>query len=1145
MESICMKFLADLHIHSKYSRATAKNLDLEHLHTAAQQKGITVLATGDFTHPGWFQEVKDKLIPAEQGLFQLNKDLAYRSNQSVPCACHSDVRFMLAAEISNIYKKNGKTRKNHNLIFVPDLVSAQKITRRLKKIGNIESDGRPILGLDAKDLLQIVLDINDKAFLIPAHIWTPWFSLLGSKSGFDSIGECFGELAPHIFAVETGLSSDPEMNWRVSDLDGKTLVSNSDAHSPHKIGREANIFDTDLSYDDIRLALKTGDPKRFKGTFEFYPEEGKYHLDGHRKCDVRLWPEESLHINGDCPVCAKPLTLGVLHRVEALADRPAGQKPKRHHPYHKVIPLQEVLANVFGVGPASQRVQKNYNELLHQFGPEYAILHDIDPIDIQQEGLPVLAEAIRRMRSGQVVIKPGYDGEFGKINIFNTHERKHFDGQTTLFSNEMGSSKVEHGRAARQARSATFLGKSRSITDFKPVSSKAAHAPKESLNRQQRQAVEHHSGPVLIVAGPGTGKTRTLTARIASLMRDRGIKPDHILGVTFTIKAAEEMRQRLKAIMAHGAKLPMVTTFHGFCYQLLIRWGALTGCRIIDEKDQKHLMKHVMRACLKPHQASSIDFAVVYKQITVAKQNVLSADELSGPMEMMNDVHMISNAYRGYQEMMASQGLIDYEDLIYKVVCRFEAEPKLARRYQRQYQHILVDEYQDLNHGQYRLVKALSPPDKNLFVIGDPNQSIYGFRGSDSVYFERFQSDYPQAAVIELQQNYRSTQTIIDASQQFLSRENKKQSYSSAVYTNTAGGNKIGIIESPSEQAETVAVGHRIEQLVGGIGLHSIDFGKLEANEPEGIYGFSDIAVLFRTRKQIKLFANRFIDVGIPFQINDKELILDQDGIREIVSLYKLLTHYGSYKDIENLLTLSEKKPNRQTLDQFFNWTFENRYAVSSAIKSVQQVQIEGISATQRKRLAEYLRHITDSNDINLETTIDAVLQQLFDLMVKRRMIHDPFSADLLERFDALKKMAQPYGQNIGAFLGDLAMKKDADLYDSQAQSVALMTIHAAKGLEFPVVFICGCEEGLIPFRRPQDHATDLSEESRLFYVAMTRAKEQLYLSYANRRSVYGRPATAKPSPFIESIAAEFKRLHKMKSRRQEDPRGPIQLDLF
>jgi uncharacterized protein (TIGR00375 family) len=423
-----MKFIADFHVHSKFSRATAKNLDLENIHIAAQIKGIKVVGTGDFTYPGWFSEICEKLQPAEPGLFKLKDEYARTCDKEVPSSCRSEVRFILSTEISNIYKKNNKTRKNHNLILMPDLTAAELFNARLDNIGNIQSDGRPILGLDARDLLEILLETSGESYLIPAHIWTPWFSVLGSKSGFDSIEECYEDLTPHIFAVETGLSSDPRMNWRVSELDGLTLVSNSDAHSPSNLGREANLFNTELSFPAIKTALKTADPGQFLGTFEFYPEEGKYHFDGHRNCNVRLHPLETLENKGKCPVCGKDLTIGVLHRVEELADRPLDQYPSNCHPYYSMVQLVDILSEIFKVGAKSKKVLKNYRTAIYELGSEFNILHFLEPENIDRAGIPLLGEAVRRIRNKEIEVVPGYDGEYGRVLIFRANERERLIG---------------------------------------------------------------------------------------------------------------------------------------------------------------------------------------------------------------------------------------------------------------------------------------------------------------------------------------------------------------------------------------------------------------------------------------------------------------------------------------------------------------------------------------------------------------------------------------------------------------------------------------------------------------------------------------------------------------------------------------------
>ncbi|MFQ6114216.1 MAG: endonuclease Q family protein, partial [bacterium] len=391
-----MKFIADIHLHSHFSRATSKDLNLEYLCKWAQLKGIQVVGTGDIAHPGWLEEMKKKLEPAEEGLFQLKEEFSKPIQKEVFKACQNPVRFVLAGEISNIYKKNDKVRKIHNVVFLPSFQAVEKLQATLEKVGNIRSDGRPILGLDARDLLEIVLESDPQAHLIPAHIWTPWFSLLGSMSGFDSVEECFDDLTSHIFALETGLSSDPPMNWRLSALDGYTLVSNSDAHSPQKVAREANVFDTELSYPAIFEALKTGDPEAFCGTIEFFPEEGKYHYDGHRKCGIRWDPKTTLRNKGICPECGKSVTVGVMHRVETLADREEGEKPPRCHPFKSLIPLPEVLAEVHEVGVNSRRVNESFELLLSKLGPELDILRYLPLEDVEKIAGSLLAEGIRR-----------------------------------------------------------------------------------------------------------------------------------------------------------------------------------------------------------------------------------------------------------------------------------------------------------------------------------------------------------------------------------------------------------------------------------------------------------------------------------------------------------------------------------------------------------------------------------------------------------------------------------------------------------------------------------------------------------------------------------------------------------------------------
>lgn len=427
-------FYTDLHLHSHYSRATSKNLDLEHLNLWGQIKGIDIAGTGDFTHPAWFKELKEKLEPAEEGLFKLKNKFIKTTQSQCPKSCQADVRFLLTVEISNIYKRHDKVRKVHNVVCAPSFQAAEKIIARLDKIGNLKSDGRPILGLDSRNLLEIVLESDPLSYLIPAHIWTPWFSVLGSKGGFNSLEEAFGDLTDQIFALETGLSSDPLMNWRLSQLDKCVLVSNGDAHSPPKLGREATIFDCDMSYNAIYNALKY--PQKNKGligTIEFYPEEGKYHYDGCRNCEQRLHPRQTIELNGKCPGCGKAVTVGVMARVEELADHREGRKSPNSRPYYSLIPLTEIIGDAKGMGQASQAVQTLYFEMLNRLGNEIYILRECPLERIQQSFGDKIAEGIDRVRTGKVEIAAGYDGEYGKIKIFSSQEREIVKEQLTLF----------------------------------------------------------------------------------------------------------------------------------------------------------------------------------------------------------------------------------------------------------------------------------------------------------------------------------------------------------------------------------------------------------------------------------------------------------------------------------------------------------------------------------------------------------------------------------------------------------------------------------------------------------------------------------------------------------------------------------------
>ncbi len=693
-------FYADLHIHSKYSRATSKNCDLENLALWGAKKGLSIISTGDFTHPIYFDEIKEKLKYLGDGVFKLKDEIENEVFKNYPKL--TPPKFLLSVEISTIYKRFDKTRKVHHVVFCPDIESASKFRNRLDKIGNIKSDGRPILGITSRNLLEIALEASNDSYIIPAHIWTPWFSALGSKSGYDSIEDCYEDLSDHIFALETGLSSDPYMNWRVSKLDKYRLVSNSDAHSPSKLAREATVFDFNPDYFSLKNALMTG--KGYVGTVEFFPEEGKYHFDGHRKCGVCLESFETKKLKGICPVCSKPLTIGVSYRVEELADRKEGEFiPKTGGVVFSLIPLVEIISEIFELGVASKKVETEYERLISKFGSELDILQKIETDKLKQDST-VLAEAINRLRNEKVIKTPGYDGEYGAIKLFNPGEVKDF------YNLKLGLDlKIENKKTEKKK-----------YTPLKEeISKKAKDETKKQEDIFQKEAIESDASKLLIVAGPGSGKTTVLTKKIAYLIKNNLIEAKNCLALTFTKKAAEELSERLGKILGKETFIN-VHTFHSLCFKILKEKGDILG--------------------LKP------DFQIITKE-----EKLLYKDD-----------EKIENA-------------LDFEDLIKLTIELLEKNKEVLDEYIQLFKYIFVDEYQDIDSRQYQLIKLLTS--KNIFAIGDNNQAIYGFRGGSARFFNNFSIDYPDSKKIILKNNYRSSKYITDASNDLINSYNSISKY--------------------------------------------------------------------------------------------------------------------------------------------------------------------------------------------------------------------------------------------------------------------------------------------------------------------------------------------------------------------------------
>jgi DNA helicase II / ATP-dependent DNA helicase PcrA len=1030
-------FHADLHIHSKFSRACSKDCDIPHLAAGALRKGITVVGTGDFTHPAWSGELKKTLVPAEAGLLQLRPDLEKDLRQRTPAACNQAVRFMLSVEISTIYRRDERTRKVHHLIYAPSFEAADRITASLSKIGNLASDGRPILGLDSRDLLEITLEGGPGCYLVPAHIWTPWFAVLGSRSGFDAVADCYGDLAGEIFAVETGLSSDPGMNWMCSSLDGYRLVSNSDAHSPPMLGREATTFSAAMDYFSIADALRTGDG--LAGTIEFYPEEGKYHLDGHRKCGIRFDPQQTRAEDGVCPECHKPLTVGVLHRVAELADRRDGYRPDGAADFNNLVQLPEIIGEILSVGPKSKSVNRLIDRLVAAFGPELSILQQVPADELGRVGGSALGEAIGRLRRGEVVKDAGYDGEYGTVRLFAPGE---LDRAEALFDVPQpvpaATGPKLPARGARPAEAAPDpLARPEAPT---PSDSTAppdsAAVLLDGLDDEQRAAAAAPAkAPLMIIAGPGTGKTRTLTHRIVHQAVTEERPAEQFLAITFTRRAAQEMRSRLAALATLGGPVPVaadgpaqfaVTTFHGLALRLLTENHDQAGLPAdVQVADEGRRLEAATRVAGSERDGRRL-------------LNRLAAGEPDQADRAKQEEFQASRA--AFRAELARDGLLDVDELVARAVQLLRDHPDVVTVLRGRWPRISVDEYQDVDEPQYELLRQLAGAGDGLTVIGDPDQAIYGFRGADVGFFLRFGTDYPGARTVYLTRNYRSGPTVVSAAVQAIApatlvpgRQLEAVRRPSRAMAVAVPGAPVVVHEAPSELAEGTWIAAEIDRLIGGSSFHSLDSGRADSRQRHTALGLSDIAVLYRTDAQTPPLLQALNRAGLPAQKGSHDRLARRPGVRDLVRELQL------------------SPPGDDVAGQ-----------LGAAVGRL----------TALTRGAE--------------------------------------SVDILTAGEVLAPLARRCGDDLEQFLTEISLGAEADAQDPRADAVTLLTLHAAKGLEFEVVFIAGCGHGLLPLRWPgDDPSADTSEERRLLFVGMTRARSRLLLSYAAPRGA---------SPFLSAI---------------------------
>jgi len=1045
-------FHADLHVHSRFSRACSKDCDIEHLSLSALRKGLTVLGTGDFTHPAWAAELRETLVPAEPGLFRVRPELERRLVRDTPGSCAGTVRFMLSVEISTIYRRDDRTRKVHHLIYAPSFEAADRVTAALARIGNLASDGRPILGLDSRDLLEITLSADPGCFLVPAHVWTPWFAVLGSKSGFDAVADCYADLAEHIFAVETGLSSDPQMNWTCSSLDRYRLVSNSDAHSPPMLGREATVFDTDIDYFAIASALRTG--VGLAGTIEFFPEEGKYHLDGHRKCEVRVDPERTRELDAVCPVCGKPLTVGVLHRVAELADRPAGFRPDGAAGYTCLVQLPEVMGEILATGPKSKKVTGEVSRLVAALGPELSILRDVPLEEISRVGGSLLGEGIGRLRRSEVIRDAGYDGEYGTIRLFQPGELDEAGLFAVTGLAAGGSGTASRAGASRTAgrggaaAAAGPAGRSRrrggggtggSAADSLAPSSAdpmtTTGSVLDGLDPEQRAAATADA-PLLIIAGPGTGKTRTLTHRIAYQIGERGVPARQFLAITFTRRAAEELAGRLAVLCPRPDEQPTVTTFHGL------------GLRILRE--------HCDLAGLPA------GFGVADEAARLAAATELAGSERDGRRLLAG---LDPDGKLALRRALLARDLVDFDGLVELAAALLGAHPDVAAGLRARWPQISVDEYQDIDAVQYDLVRAISGDGAGLTAIGDPDQAIYGFRGADVSIFGRFGADFPAATTVELTRNYRSNPPIVTAAAQAIAPSTLVPGRT-AVAVRTDSFDTVTFHEAADEHAEASWIAAMVDKLLGGASFHALDTGRADGHE-HGKLGLADIAVLYRTDAQASPLGQALTRAGLPFQKRSHDLLARRAGVTEVVREMRLV---GA------------------------------------------EVSAAGPGGP---RGPEGPGGPGSAGDVVPRLT--AAVQAL----ARARGERDPAVVDIRAAGELLTPLARRCGTDLERFLAEIGLGAETDAMDPRAEAITLLTLHGAKGLEFDVVFLAGCERGLLPLRLPGSGpltAADEAEERRLLFVGMTRARGKLLLSCAARRTRHGSEEPAGRSPFLAAV---------------------------
>ncbi|MGE9984765.1 UvrD-helicase domain-containing protein [Desulfovibrio sp. SGI.169] len=1068
-----MHFIADLHIHSRFSRATSKALTPRHLAAWARCKGIDVLGSGDFTHPQWRAELREHLAFDEaSGLYRLKGEPErleiLAGAQPRPHADSQGPLFCLQTEISSIYKRHGKVRKVHNLVFAPDMDAADRLSERLAQIGNLNSDGRPILGLDSRDLLEIVLETSPQAVLVPAHVWTPWFALFGSKSGFDRLEDCFADLSEHIFALETGLSSDPAMNRLISRLDGYALISNSDAHSGANLGREANLFAGPPSYAGMFEALRAtaqrepqdGLTCRFLGTMEFYPEEGKYHLDGHRACNVALEPREALALNNICPVCGKPLTVGVLHRVLELADRETPAQLPLEPEARPLIPLPEIVGEILGAGPSSRKVQDRYSRLLRELGPELDILCRLPEADIRAHWEP-LGEAVARMRRGQVIRRGGFDGQYGVARVFAPEELRDARGGQSLPG-------LRPGHPRKNARPAQGDGNALSLLSLArpaPVQQNAVtpDAPSTAaFSKEQEAALRAGPGPVLILAGPGAGKTRVLVGRLQRLLEE-GLPPQELLAVTFTRRAAGELRERLGAAPPRRDALPQCDTLHG------LAWGLLRAA-----EPQSLLLAE--DAAFRLFSAANADMPA--RRLRALWDALSLARETRQTPPPGSELAKAAARYSQRKNARHDMRYVDYADLLDWLLAH-------AAGLNGRWRHVLVDEAQDLSPVQLAVIRALLPPDgQGFFGIGDPDQAIYGFRGATGQSEASLRACWPGLAVYRLGRSYRASQDVLDMAQNLLQGRGQCGPLRAARSLQA----QLQLFAAPDERAEARWLAGRVQRLIGATAHTLLDQAQQRPGltELDNCLSPGDVAVLVRLKAQIPPLRAALEQAGVPCAAPAQEAFWQEPACARLLTLAAEHCGFAEIAPAPPERTEHANLPAGEAAPPWPAGSLPRPQDMAAWLNAQPWAGELFCQSPQWRSLCRLWRECGDWRALfqRLAWLHEAELARAKAEQVQLLTLHASKGLEFQAVFlPGLESGLLPLRREL-LFEKEAA---EAENQDSQeARDARLMG--------------------------------ELAEERRLLYVGLTRAARALFVSYCARRTLYGKRLRLAPSPFLARI---------------------------